>query len=97
MPYTLFDMADDSVGLLDALKIERAHIVGRSMGGMIAQLVAAERPHRTLSLTSIVSRTGNPGLPPPTPEAMAMLTRRASTRWKTTRTCLHTALPSSER
>lgn len=75
--YTLFDMVDDAVGLLDALKIERAHIVGRSMGGMIAQLVAAEHPHRTLSLTSIMSSTGNPGLPPPTPQAMAMLTRRA--------------------
>jgi pimeloyl-ACP methyl ester carboxylesterase len=77
VPYTLYDMANDAVGLLDALEIERAHIVGRSMGGMIAQLVASEHPHRILSLTSIMSSTGNPGLPPATPEAMAMLTQRA--------------------
>jgi pimeloyl-ACP methyl ester carboxylesterase len=77
VPYTLDDMADDAVGLLDALGIERAHIVGRSMGGMIAQLVASRYPSRTLSLASIMSSTGNPGLPPPAPEAMAMATRRA--------------------
>jgi pimeloyl-ACP methyl ester carboxylesterase len=70
-------MADDAVGLLDALEIEWAHIVGKSMGGMIAQLVASEHPHRTLSLTSIMSSMGNPGLPPATPEAMAVLARRA--------------------
>ncbi|TCV97039.1 pimeloyl-ACP methyl ester carboxylesterase [Luteibacter rhizovicinus] len=77
VPYTLYDMADDAIGLLDALEIERAHIVGRSMGGMIAQVIASEHPHRALSLTSIMSGTGNPGLPPATPEAMAVLTRRA--------------------
>lgn len=77
VPYTLRDMADDAVGLLDALDIRQAHIVGRSMGGMIAQLVASEHPDRVLSLTSIMSGTGNPDLPPPAPEAMAMLTRRA--------------------
>jgi pimeloyl-ACP methyl ester carboxylesterase len=60
--YTLEDMAKDAVGLLDALHIERAHIVGGSMGGMIAQLVAAEYPERTLSLTSIMSTSGNPEL-----------------------------------
>jgi pimeloyl-ACP methyl ester carboxylesterase len=76
VPYTLYDMADDAVGLLDALKIERAHVVGRSMGGMIAQLIATEHPHRVLSLTSIMSSTGNPNLPGPSPEAMAVLTRR---------------------
>jgi pimeloyl-ACP methyl ester carboxylesterase len=76
VPYTLYDMADDTIGLLDALEIVRAHIVGRSMGGMIAQLVASEHPNRTLSLTSIMSSTGNPGLPPATPEAMAVLTQR---------------------
>jgi pimeloyl-ACP methyl ester carboxylesterase len=75
-PYTLRDMADDAVGLLDALKLERAHVVGRSMGGMIAQLMAGEHPHRVLSLTSIMSSTGNPDLPGPSPEAMAALTRR---------------------
>ena len=77
MPYTLHDMADDAVGLLDALEIKQAHVVGRSMGGMIAQLMASEHPHRVLSLASIMSSTGNPALPPPTSEAMAALTRRA--------------------
>ena len=74
--YTLRDMADDAIGLLSALEIERAHVVGRSMGGMIAQLMASEHPHRILSLTSIMSSTGNPELPGPTPEAMTVLTRR---------------------
>ncbi|MBU4436486.1 MAG: alpha/beta fold hydrolase [Alphaproteobacteria bacterium] len=77
LPYTLKDMAADAVGLLDALGIERAHIVGRSMGGMIAQVIAAEHPRRTLSMASIMSSTGNPELPPPSPEAMSALTRRA--------------------
>ena len=76
VPYTLSDMAADAVGLMDALAIARAHIVGASMGGMIAQLVAAEHPTRTLSLTSIMSTTGNPSVPRATPEAMAVLTNR---------------------
>lgn len=71
--YSLDDMAADAVGLLDALEIERAHIVGASMGGMIAQLVAANHPERALSLTSIMSSTGNPSLPQGKPEAMAAL------------------------
>src|SRR5580700_327074 len=71
--YTLADMAADAAALLDALGIERAHIVGASMGGMIAQLVAADFPEKTLSLTSIMSSTGNPGLPRAKPEAMARL------------------------
>jgi pimeloyl-ACP methyl ester carboxylesterase len=58
------------------LKIEKAHIVGASMGGMIAQLVAANHPEKTLSLVSIMSTTGNPAVPPATPEAMAALTTR---------------------
>jgi pimeloyl-ACP methyl ester carboxylesterase len=66
-------MAQDALGLLDALAIERAHLVGRSMGGMIAQIIAASNPERTLSLTSIMATTGNPALPPPAPEIMAML------------------------
>jgi proline iminopeptidase len=64
--YTLYDMAKDAVGLLDALDIERAHIVGASMGGMIAQIIAARYPHRVMSLTSIMSTSGRPGLPGPT-------------------------------
>ena len=61
LPYTLDDMAKDAVGLLDALGIKKAHIVGVSMGGMIAQLVAADHPEHVLSLTSIMSTSGNPG------------------------------------
>ena len=80
VPYTLADMADDGVGLLDALGIERAHIVGASMGGMIAQHLAARHPDRCLSLTTVFSTTGNPKLPPARPEAMkALITRPDST------------------
>lgn len=71
--YTLADMADDSVGLLDSLGIEQAHIVGASMGGAIAQIVAAHYPQRTLSLTCIMSTSSHPDLPPPTPEAARAL------------------------
>jgi pimeloyl-ACP methyl ester carboxylesterase len=78
VPYTLHDMAADAVGLLDAFSIDRAHVVGRSMGGMIAQLMACEHPDRIASLTSIMSSTGNPALPPPMPDVMAMMTRPAS-------------------
>jgi pimeloyl-ACP methyl ester carboxylesterase len=63
MPYTLQDMADDAVGLLDALGIQQAHIVGISMGGAIAQLIAIDYPQRTLSLTSLAADSGNPDLP----------------------------------
>jgi proline iminopeptidase len=62
-PYTLADMAADSVAVLDALGIEAAHVVGASLGGMIAQLVAAEHPERCLSLTSIMSSSGDRRLP----------------------------------
>ncbi len=77
VPYTLVDMAGDTLGLLDALGIEQAHLVGRSMGGMIAQIVASTSPHRTLSLTAIMSATGNPELPKAAPEVMALLMRPA--------------------
>jgi pimeloyl-ACP methyl ester carboxylesterase len=77
--YTLDDMAADGVGLLDALGIGRAHIVGASMGGMIVQMIAANYPERTLSMTSIMSTTGNPSVPPAKPEAMAVLTNRPQT------------------
>lgn len=73
VPYTLRDMADDCIGLLDALGIDRAHIVGASMGGAIGQEMAIHHPQRMRSFTSIMSTTGNPALPPPTPEAMAVL------------------------
>ncbi|MES2055086.1 MAG: alpha/beta hydrolase [Pseudomonadota bacterium] len=76
VPYTLNDMAADAAGLLDALGIERAHILGGSMGGMIAQIFAATWPARTLSLTSIMSTTGNPAVPQSSATAMAALTTR---------------------
>jgi len=72
-PYTIEDMAADAVGLLDALKIDKAHICGMSMGGMIAQSLAIHYPQRVLSLTSIYSTTGNPHLPQPKPEVMGLL------------------------
>jgi pimeloyl-ACP methyl ester carboxylesterase len=72
-PYTLSDMAADAAGLLDALRIPSAHVVGASLGGMIAQTLAIEHPQRVRSLTSIMSSTGRAGLPPATPEAMAVL------------------------
>ena len=79
LPYTLADMADDAAALLTALGIDKAHIVGASMGGMIAQLVAINHPTRVLSLTSIMSTTGNPTLPQAKPEAMAALMERPTT------------------
>jgi pimeloyl-ACP methyl ester carboxylesterase len=72
-PYKLSDMAKDSVGLMDALGIRSAHLVGASMGGMIAQEMAISFPQRVRSLTSIMSTTGNPKVPPPTREATAVL------------------------
>ncbi|BDI60043.1 alpha/beta fold hydrolase [Qipengyuania nanhaisediminis] len=74
VPYTLSDMADDGIGLLDALGIARAHVVGASMGGMIAQLMAVNHGERLISLTSIMSTTGNPGLPQAEKEALNALT-----------------------
>jgi pimeloyl-ACP methyl ester carboxylesterase len=80
LPYTLYDMANDAVRLLDALGIKKAHIVGASMGGMIAQIVATNHPEHTLSLASAMATDGKPGLPiianpermskipPPTPD-----------------------------
>ena len=72
-PYKLQDMAKDAVALLDALSIQSAHVVGASMGGMIAQEIAISFPERVRSLTSIMSTTGSPKLPQPTRHAVAML------------------------
>lgn len=74
--YTLADMAADGVALLDHLGTARAHIVGVSMGGMISQHIAARYPDRVLSLTSVMSTTGNPRLPRAQKEAMQVLTSR---------------------
>jgi pimeloyl-ACP methyl ester carboxylesterase len=74
-PYKLADMANDVLGLLDALGIPSAHLIGASMGGMIAQELALSHPDRVRSLTSIMSSTGNPKLPQPTREAAALLLR----------------------
>ncbi|MEO6745045.1 MAG: alpha/beta hydrolase [Caldimonas sp.] len=72
-PYLLSDMADDAVGQLDALGIDKAHVVGASMGGAIGQTLAIRHAPRLHTLTSIMATTGAPGLPPPTPEGLAML------------------------
>jgi pimeloyl-ACP methyl ester carboxylesterase len=74
LPYTLEDMADDTVGLLDALAIEKAHICGLSMGGMIAQIIAINYPQRVLSLIPIYSNMGDPEDPRPKPEVIELLT-----------------------
>lgn len=79
VPYELDDMARDAAGLLDALGIDSAHIAGASMGGMIAQLVALNHPHKARSLISIFSTTGDRSLPPSAPEAQAALTSRPET------------------
>lgn len=74
-PYTLADLADDLAGLLDAMDIDAAHVVGASMGGMIVQRFAINHPGRVLSLTSIMSTTGDPTVGGATPEAQAVLAR----------------------
>jgi len=83
-PYTLDAMAADTVGLLDALGIAQAHVVGASMGGMIGQLIAAKYPSRVLSLTSIMSNSGNPER------------RIAFGRWKALRAIIHRPPPPDD-
>jgi pimeloyl-ACP methyl ester carboxylesterase len=77
--YTVDDMAADGTGLLDALGIDKAHIVGASMGGMIVQHMAAKHPGRVLSMTSIMSSSGKPGLPSPTPDIRRRMMARRPT------------------
>jgi len=74
VPYVLSDLVADALGLLDVLGIDRFHVVGLSMGGMVAQLLAANHPGRVLTVTSIMSSSGEPGLPLATPEAWECLT-----------------------
>jgi pimeloyl-ACP methyl ester carboxylesterase len=78
VPYKLDDMATDTIGVMDALNIESAHIVGVSMGGMIAQTVAGKFPERTLSLTSIMSTTGHSSLPVASLKVMRQVFKRVA-------------------
>ena len=77
-PYTLNDMGADIAGLMDAVGYDEAHIIGASMGGMIAQIVAARYPEKTRSLISIMSTTNAPHLPPPTDAAEKRLRNLAT-------------------
>ena len=81
-PYRLHDMALDALGVLDALGIAKAHIVGVSMGGMVAQRAAMHAPQRTLSLTSIMSSSGARGLPAATPAVARQMLSRPTGRGK---------------
>jgi proline iminopeptidase len=83
-PYTLDDMAADTIGMLDALGIGPVHVVGASMGGMIGQIVAAKYPARVLSLTSIMSNSGNPER------------KIAFGRWKALRAIIHRPPPPDD-
>ena len=78
-PYLLADLADDAAGLLDALGVEMAHVVGVSMGGMVAQELAIRHPERVSSLCSIMSTTGDPSVGQPSPDALAVLLGPAPT------------------
>jgi pimeloyl-ACP methyl ester carboxylesterase len=73
VPYTLSDMGDDAIGLLDHLGVDRAHVVGASMGGMIVQTMAIEHPERLASVTSIMSTIGDVAYGKPSPEALGVL------------------------
>ena len=89
LPYTLLDMAKDVIGLMNALKIPKANIVGASMGGAIAQLVAIHYPNRVLTLTTISASSGDPNLPGPTPQALKAMSTPAPAmrrpRWRASR------------
>src|SRR5207253_1600057 len=77
-PYSLTDMAGDGLGLMDALHVQRFHVLGASMGGMIAQHLADLAPKRVESLTLIMSSSGAPGLPMPSTALMQLLARRSA-------------------
>lgn len=77
-PYTLTDMADDGMRLMDALQIRQFHVLGVSMGGMIAQHIAAMAPQRVRSLTLVMSSSGAAGLPAPSPALVQLLARRSA-------------------
>ena len=79
-PYDLADMAQDATALLSALNVDGAHVVGASMGGMIAQILALRQPSRVLSLTSIMSSTGERGLPRPRRRVFRYMLKRGRTR-----------------
>ncbi|MBE2222647.1 MAG: alpha/beta hydrolase [Anaerolineae bacterium] len=78
-PYHLSDMAADAIGLLDALGVEQTHVLGVSMGGMIAQTIAINHPDRVLTLTSIMSTTGEMSVSMPKPEGLAFFTAPPAT------------------
>jgi len=88
-PYTLDDMAYDAVCVLDALEIEAAHVVGASMGGMIAQLMAYSHPERVQTLTSIMSTSGDPGLPGPRSDVAKHIFLKRPRRGDRNATCRH--------
>jgi pimeloyl-ACP methyl ester carboxylesterase len=79
VPYTIGDMALDALAVLDAVGVERAHVMGLSMGGMIVQRLAIDHAERLLTMTSVMSRTGEPGYGESTPEALSALTRPPAT------------------
>ena len=72
-PYRLEDLADDVIGLLDALGVERAHLLGLSQGGGVAQLTALRAPDRVTGLTLVATSTASPDVPPPNPETMSVM------------------------
>src|SRR4051794_23566931 len=72
--YALVDMAKDAIAVLDAEGVERAHVMGLSMGGMIVQRLAIDHPERLITMTSVMSRTGEPGFGDSAPDAFAVLT-----------------------
>jgi pimeloyl-ACP methyl ester carboxylesterase len=79
IPYTTSDMAGDAIAVLDAAAVARAHVMGFSMGGMIVQTMAIEHPHRLLSMTSVMSTTGDTDVGQSTPEARRLLLAAAPT------------------